>query len=335
MDDPLPLDLLPRDVRPMKATTGDLPADDEGWAYEIKWDGMRLLAHVAADGRGVELVTANGRSATDRFPELAGLAPALGTAAVLDGEVVVLDDRGRSDFGRLQQRMHATGSQARELAATDPVQLLLFDVLAVGTTSTIHLPYRDRRHLLEGLVDEGPFWRVPGRHLGEGRALYDEAARQGLEGLVAKRIDSAYRPGTRSRDWRKIKIRRHQEFVVGGWLEGKGARAGGLGSLLVGTQGPDGLSYAGRVGTGFSDVERDRLAGRLEARARPDTPFAVGLPDALSGQANHIEPTLVVEVAFAEWTAEGRLRHPAYLGERTDVDPAAVVREPHPADPPS
>jgi bifunctional non-homologous end joining protein LigD len=333
--DPLPMDLLPRDVRPMKATAGDLPADDEGWAYEIKWDGMRLLAHAGADGGGLELVTANGRSATDRFPELVGLAEAIGTAAVLDGEVVVLDDRGRSDFGRLQRRMHASGSAARDLAATDPVQFLVFDVLSVGATSTIHLPYHDRRHLLEGLVDEGPYWRVPGRHLGEGRALYDQAVRQGLEGLMAKRIDSTYRPGTRSRDWRKIKIRPHQEFVVGGWLDGKGARAGGLGSLLVGCHEPDGLAYVGRVGTGFSDVERDRLGSRLEARARADTPFAVRLPGALSRQAHHVEPTMVVEVAFAEWTAEGRLRHPSYLGERTDVDPTAVVREPHPADPPS
>jgi bifunctional non-homologous end joining protein LigD len=329
------MDLLPSDVRPMKASTGDLPTDDEGWAYEIKWDGMRLLVHVAEGGRGIELVTSNGRSATDRFPELAGLAETLGTAAVLDGEVVVLDDRGRSDFGRLQQRMQATGAQARGLAATDPVQFLAFDVLSVGSTSTIHLPYADRRHLLEGLVGEGPFWRVPGRHLGEGRALYDEAARQGLEGLVAKRLDSPYRPGTRSRDWRKIKIRPHQELVVGGWLDGKGARSGGLGSLLVGHHGPDGLTYAGRVGTGFSDAERDRLAERLAGRSRADTPFAVGLPDALSRQAHHTDPTIVVEVAFAEWTAEGRLRHPAYLAERTDVDPATVVREPHPADPPS
>jgi bifunctional non-homologous end joining protein LigD len=310
----------------MKATGGELPTGD-GWAFEIKWDGMRLVASIdPGSDPPVRLTSSTGKDATARFPELQALVDATGgLPAVLDGEAIVLDETGRSDFGRLQSRMHVEG------AAAAPVRIMLFDVLAVDGRDTTPLPFSERHRLLTELVDEGPWWSVPAVHHGDGAELLDAARERGLEGLVAKRRDSRYEPGRRSRAWRKVKIRRRQELVVGGWTAGTGGRSTTLGALLVGHHDDTGLRYCGRVGTGFDQRELTRLHGQLTARPRDTSPF-VDLPSALAGRAHHVEPDLVVEVEFAEWTADGLLRHPAYAGQRLDVDPARVVREPHPAD---
>ncbi len=311
---------FPADLLPMKAVSGVLPPDDdEGWAYEIKWDGMRLLAYVDPGGpTPLRLQTTRGHDAAPRWPELAGLADAVGRPAVLDGEVVVLDEDGRSDFGRLQTRRH-------------PVTFIVFDLLWFDGNELIALPYLDRRRLLTELVDEGDEatpWRVPAHHVGDGRTLYEHAEAAGLEGLVAKRTDSPYLPGKRSPAWRKVKVRRGQELVVGGWLPGEGNRSGSLGALLVGHYDDTGLRYAGRVGTGFDAAELRRLQPRLDERAIDDSPFVDELPPPVRKGAHYVRPELVVQVQFAEWTTEGRLRHPAYIGERDDKDPRDVVREP-------
>lgn len=319
---------MPDIPRPMKAVAGDLPSG-AGWRYELKWDGMRAL--VGVEGERVRLRTANGRDATAGFPELAALGPGLAVgSAVLDGELVAFDASGRPDFGRLQSRMHVTDPRvAAERAARVPCVLVVFDLLELDGRALLDLPWSDRRHLLEALVSPGSHWRVPEVH-DDGAALLEAAGAAGLEGVVAKRADAPYRPGTRTRDWVKVKVRRRQEAVVGGWVPGTGGRAERIGGLLVGHHdgvgGP--LRYAGRVGSGLTDAELGTLAGML-ARLRSDRcPFDPPPPPLQAAGALWVRPELVVEVAFAEWTGDGRMRHPVYAGRRTDVDPDEVTFAP-------
>lgn len=321
---------LPR-VMPMKGVSGALPTDD-GWAYEIKWDGMRVIAEVD------DVVTAhstNGHEAADRFPELQGLADHLaGHRAVLDGEVVVLDELGRADFSRLQNRMHVSRpDKVAALRADHPVTFVAFDLLHLDDTPTVDLPYVDRRALLLDLVEPGPGWIVPEHQVGHGQELFDAAAATGLEGVMAKRLDSRYLPGQRSSAWRKVKVRRRQELVIGGWTAGTGGRSASLGALLVGVHDPAGgpLRFAGGVGTGFTDATLALLQSELAARTTDECPFDPPPPRAaLRTPATWVRPELVAEVAFGEWTPEGRVRHGSYLGLRTDKDPSTVVREPQP-----
>ena len=324
-------DQLPSRIAPQKAVSGPLPTDDEGWAYEIKWDGMRIVAFVEG-GRAhrVRLQSANGLDVTVGFPELSGLGDSLaGHDAILDGEVVVFDEEGRPSFGTLQQRMHvASPQEAAARAAAIPATFLVFDLLQLDGTDAMPLPYAERTRLLGDLLEEGDYWRVPGHHEGDGQAMLDAAQDQGLEGLVAKRLESAYEPGRRSPNWRKVKIRRRQELVVGGWLGGERGRSGRLGSLLVGYYEGGALRYAGRVGTGFTDVELERLEGTLADISSADCPFEHAPPSSLAPRPNWVNPAIVVEVAFGEWTSEGRLRHPSYQGQRHDKEPTEVVREP-------
>lgn len=317
----------------MKATAGALPEGDE-WLHEIKWDGMRLVVTIepGADGPTVRLTSANGKNATTSFPELAGLGHALGVrSAVLDGEVVAFDAAGRPDFGRLQQRMHVSNPrQAVERAASVPAVLVLFDVLALDGNDVTGLPLTERRDLLEALVEPGPHWQVPAVH-DDGAALLDAATAADLEGIVAKRRDSTYRPGSRTKEWVKVKVRRRQEFVVGGWAPGEGGRAGRIGGLLVGyhdTEDGGPLRYAGRVGSGLTDQEIEVLTARFAASAVTDCPFEPPPPALHRRGAVWVEPNLVVEVAFAEWTGDGRLRHPSYCGRRLDKDPDTVTSAP-------
>jgi bifunctional non-homologous end joining protein LigD len=322
---------MPAAIEPMRAVTGELPTDDENWAYEIKWDGMRAIAF-CTEGQ-LRLQSANGLDATVRFPELAELAQSLsGHRVVLDGEVVTLDANGRPDFGLLQPRIHvASAAVAAERAATQPVAYVLFDLLWLDGLDVTSVPYEDRIRLLGELVEPGPAWRVTESHLGGGADLLAAMEAQGMEGLIAKGRTSRYEPGRRSRAWRKLKVRRRQEFVVGGWLAGEGSRAATLGALLVGYHDATGaLRYAGRVGTGFSEPELRVLAELLASVARETDPFDPPPPRRVELHARWVEPQIVVEVAFAEWTADGVLRHPSYRGRRGDKDPARVVREPSP-----
>jgi bifunctional non-homologous end joining protein LigD len=291
---------------------------------------MRLLAYVDPDGKApLRLQTTRGHDAVARYPELAGLADAVGVPAVLDGEVAVLDENGRSDFGRLQRRIHVADPGAlAPLQHSEPATFLVFDLLWLDGNDLTGLPYLDRRRLLADLVDDGDAWRVPAHHVGDGETLLEHARTNGLEGLIAKRVDSPYVPGKRSPAWRKVKIRRGQELVIGGWLPGEGNRTGSLGALLVGHHDQTGLRYAGRVGTGFNEAELRRLQPRLDERAIDVSPFVDDLPVPVRKRARFVRPELVAQVEFAEWTVDGVLRHPSYLGERTDKDPEDVVREP-------
>jgi bifunctional non-homologous end joining protein LigD len=249
------------------------------------------------------------------------------TEAVLDGEIVALDDGGRPSFEVLQQRMNvASESAVRRLMARVPVVLMIFDVLWLEGHSTIELPYADRRALLDRLALSGPNWQTPATTIGGGARVRKAAEDLGLEGVVAKRLDSTYQPGRRSPAWIKVKVHRGQEFVVGGWLPGNGRLEGRLGSLIVGYHDDGALRYAGRVGSGIDERARALLENRLNPLARDDNPFADDAPRIKD--LHFVDPQVVVAVEFYEWTSVGVLRAPRYKGLRDDVDPAAVVREP-------
>lgn len=311
----------------MLATTG--PATGvagDGWVHEFKWDGVRALA--ASDGRRVQLRSRRGNDVTAAYPELAGLAGALPAGTVVDGEIVALDEEGVPSFPLLQRRMHVRDpGRVAGLARTVPVRLLVFDVLVDRGESVVDEPWSRRRERLEALEVEGPSWSTPPVVDDLDLAVRTAAAR-GLEGVVSKRREGRYRPGERSPDWRKRRLVREQELVVGGVRHGRGHRSGGFGALLVGTwDGTDParpLRYAGGVGSGFSDRETRRLQTRLDALASDDCPF-LDPPRGLD--VAWVRPELVVQVRFREWTPDGRLRQPSYRGERTDRDPVTVRRE--------
>ncbi len=312
---------LPRDLAPMLATSGDLPPEDGRWAYELKWDGVRVL--VAVEGGRASLRSRVGNDVTGAYPELQEDLPA-GRQVLLDGEVVALDEAGRPDFGRLQQRMHVR-SPARGLVARTPVVLVLFDVLHLGDRSLLDEPYDARRDVLTGLGVSGARWQVPPSAPADGAALLAQTKEQGLEGLVAKRRDSRYEPGRRSDCWVKVKNTWRQSAVVVGWQGGKGGRAGQLGSLLLAVQGESGLEFAGHVGTGFPAEVLDLLR-RLLAPLATDAP-ACPVPREHARTARWVRPELVADVELRAWTRDGRLRHASFRGLRDDVDPADVVRE--------
>lgn len=320
---------LPDLVRPMLAVPGELPppGEQDRWGYEMKWDGVRAVGYV--DGGRLRLRSRSGKDVTDTYPELAGLGAQLGTqAAVLDGEVVAFDAAGRVSFGALQPRMQVTDrARARRLAAQAPVTYLVFDLLHLDGADLTGLPYVARRERLEALGLTGPHWAVPPVFLGTGSEAVAASREQHLEGVVAKRLDAPYEPGRRSPAWRKVKNMRTQEVVVGGWRPGAGRRAGGVGSLLLGVPGPEGLRYVGHVGTGFTAAMLDEVADRLRPLAQPDSPFAGELPRADARDAQWVRPELVGEVRYAERTRDGRLRHPSWRGWRPDKRPDEVVEE--------
>jgi bifunctional non-homologous end joining protein LigD len=260
------------------------------------------------------------------YPELAGLAQAC-PDILLDGEVVALAD-GRPSFSALQNRMHVRStSQARRLAATIPVTYFAFDILRLYGVDLTARPYVERRSTLERLGLSGPHWTVP-PSFDDGPATLAAAHQNGLEGVVAKRLAAPYRPGLRSPDWIKVRIGTRQEFVVGGWEAGEGGRAGGIGALLLGYyDGAGRLVYAGQVGTGFTDRKLVELGRRLAGLTRPAPPFHQVPPDVRGRALTWVEPEVVVEVEFAEWTPDGRLRFASFQGERDDKDPREVHRE--------
>lgn len=323
---------LPEFIPPMLAKTGTLPADDDAWGFEIKWDGIRAVAYL--DGAGCRLLSRNRKDLTGQYPELAPLAAALpGRRLVLDGEIVALGPDGRPSFSRLQHRMGL--SSARTIATVGreiPATYIIFDIMYLDGRLLVDEPYRERRRLLEELAPAGPAWQTPAHRRGEGAAIQAASRAIGLEGVLAKRLDSTYEAGKRSGAWLKIKNQRRQELVIAGWVPGQGKRLGAIGALLVGYwERPAGarprLAYAGKVGTGFSARTLAELAKRLAPLARAGSPFAAKPPVA---DAVFVEPVLVGEFEFTEWTPHDTLRHPSFKGLRPDKDAAAVVREPTP-----
>ncbi len=330
--DPPSLRPMPERVLPMLAHAAPYPTDPERWAFEIKWDGIRALLHVR-DGR-VRVLSRTLQDVTAQYPELAPLAGALrGRRAILDGEIVAFDGSGRPSFQRLQSRLGVgskTGVEQKSREA--PVTFVAFDLLYLDGRDLTGSPYEERRAALLSLGLSGEAWRVSPSVVGDGRAVL---AIPGVEGAVAKRLGSVYEPGARSGAWRKIKLQRRQELVIGGYTTGRGARRGQIGALLVGVHDappdearergePQRLLYAGSVGTGFTARELARLKGLLEPLRREASPFA-GSVD--KKEVVFVEPRLVAEFEFTEWTASGRLRHPSYKGLRADKAPEDVVRE--------
>jgi bifunctional non-homologous end joining protein LigD len=313
---------------PMLAQLGTMPEPDDDYAHEMKWDGVRALAYV--EGGRLRLISRNAKDITAAYPETRGLADAVGgNDVVLDGEIVAFDERGRPSFEALQPRMHQRQkARIAQLVAAVPVTYLLFDVLHVNTAPAIAMPYSARRGLLDEIVQQGAHWDIPPYFQDAGAGVLAESRRLGLEGVVAKRLTSPYRPGRRSSDWVKVKNFRTQEVVVCGWKAGEGRRGGMIGSLLLGVHDQAGrLLYAGSVGIGFTQATLRGLAGRLAPLARATSPYDEGPPREEARGAYWVEPVLVGEVQYAEWIGEHRLRHPSWRGLREDKDAGEVVRE--------
>ncbi|MDG9719861.1 ATP-dependent DNA ligase [Streptomyces sp. DH24] len=315
-------------IPPMLATPGTLPpaAQDARWAYETKQDGQRVVIYLPGDGSLV-LRARSGLEITGAYPELGPLGDALGaTPAVLDGEVLALDEQGRADFQLLQSRMglaHAPARAAR-LAARTPVHLVLFDVMHLGGRSLLRLPYTRRRAALDRLALRGPHWSTPAALVGHGEQALRATREHGLEGLVCKRLDSVYEPGVRSRAWLKIRNMRSEDVLVGGWLPGKGRLTGLPGAVLVGQRAAGRLRYVGGVGTGWSEAERVRLAGLLRAAATDVCPFD---PVPHVPGARWVVPRLVGEVRYSTRTREGMLRQPSWLRLRPDLAPEEAAAD--------
>ena len=348
MDDPArnpvleqaPAEEMPTRLEPMLAKPGKIPeSDSDDWAYEIKWDGIRALAY-ADHGRWC-MLSRSLEDVTARYPELAAIAEQLSDgAAILDGEVVALDEEGRPRFQLIQSRMGLTSPamiQAR--VRQQPVDYVIFDLLHLDGRCVRDLPYVRRRELLDELGLEGPRWRTPRYRHGGGASLLEAARLQGLEGIVAKRCDSPYRTGRRSGEWIKDRVWRQQEFVIGGYIPGEGRRADRVGSLLVGyydkraselgERETQKLHFAGGAGSGLTEELIEELSRELGRRERPTSPFDVGAPTGPKARfAVWCEPDLVCEVTWTEWTNQGTLRQPTFKGMRTDKDPGEVVREP-------
>ena len=291
-------------VAPMKATLASLPApaDDDRWAYEIKWDGYRTLVFV--DSGRVRLQSSSGRDVTVQYPELAGMSDGVhAAAAILDGELVVPGPDGVPRFELIQRH-------------TTPAVLYVFDVLRIGEHDTIGLDYLERRRLLGELVEPGDYWLVPGHRVGGGADLLSATVEQHLEGVMAKRIDSPYLPGARTPNWRKVKNRRRVDVVVGGFTAGEGARAGTFGSLLVGVDDGAALTFAGGVGTGFDQATLESLRRRLDALTIADCPFDPLPPRSYRRQATWVRPELTATVEIAEFTNDGLVRHASFVGLR-------------------
>src|SRR3954470_2685080 len=309
---------MPEKVPPtLRRTSRDLPPGDN-WAYEIKWDGVRAIGY--AEGGRLRLESRNGNSITPRYPELRELGRALGAhEAILDGEVVALDESGRPSFQRLQRRMHLTSEgQVRRLAQSEPVVYMIFDLLWLDGHSLMAESYETRPARLTELALGGPTWQAPAHHVGDGEAMLAASRAQELEGIVAKRLDCPYIPGRRSPGWVKIKNKRTTEVVVGGWMPGEGSRSGRLGALVVGFPVDGELRYAGRAGSGFTEAELKRVQALLDPLARADSPFT-GDQQPPKG-AHFVEPRLVATVEYSDLTDIGTLRHPVYKGLRDDID---------------
>ena len=317
---------MPADLTPMLAVASDLPDPDDGkWAYEYKWDGVRAICYW--DGRTLRLRSRNNLDMTVQYPELQALGPAIGgdRPAVLDGEVVALDDLDRPSFPHLQKRMKVTHAPtALRLSREVPVYLMLFDLLYLDGRSVMGLPLLRRRELLEELTLTGSNWQVSPMHRGNGAELLEAARSVEMEGIVAKRVDSTYEPGVRSANWRKVKIVLRQEFVIGGWTVEKNGE-GGVGALQVGYHDAAGkLRYAGAVGSGFTRATLRELAAKFAGRGAAASPFADRLP---TRDVRWLKPELVAEVEFRRWPEGGMLQQAAFKGLRFDKGPRDVVKE--------
>jgi bifunctional non-homologous end joining protein LigD len=323
--EPMPERIVPMMAQPSTA----VPRDETKWSFEVKWDGVRAIAYLKP-GR-LRLESRNLNDVTEAYPEVRGLIAQIGMhEMVLDGEIVAFDysdpAHPRPSFERLQHRMHVRGASAiRRLQSSMPVVYAIFDLLYLDGHSLMERPYSERRAQLETLKLSGPAWRVPAAHAGEGRLLLEATARQGLEGIVAKRLECRYEPGRRSGNWLKIKHTMRQELVIGGWVPGEGRRSNRIGALLMGYYENGAFTYAGRVGTGFTERTLDDLFKRLAPLRQDGNPFdAGGGRDRIAREATFVKPKLVAEVELRGWTTERIMRAPSFKGLREDKSPREV-----------
>ncbi len=302
-------------IAPMLATHGSVAACQASqWAFEGKWDGYRLL--IEADHGALRVRSRRGREVTKEYPELRSLAADLADHhVVLDGEAVVLDKSGVPSFHEMQNRGRGT-----------PVEFWAFDLLYLDGRSLLRARYQDRRKLLETL-GSGSNLIVPELLPGDGKQALEYSGKHGWEGVVAKKRDSTYQPGRRSSSWVKDKHWNTQEVVIGGWKAGEGGRSSGIGSLLMGIPGAGGLHFAGRVGTGFTERDLANLKKTLAPLHTDQSPFDAPLPGREAKGVTFVEPVLVGEVRYSEWTPDSRLRQSSWRGLRTDKEPSEVVRE--------
>ncbi len=308
-------------VDPALATLTHDRFSDPGWIFEPKFDGERCLAF--RDGGGVRLMTRNKKQVNDTYPELVdALAAQQAGDFVVDGEVVAFD-HGVTSFARLQRRIQLSdGDQAR--ASGVPVYFYVFDVLHADGHDTTGLTLRERKTLLRRLLSFSDPLRYATHRNAEGVKYWLQACQKGWEGVIAKRADAPYQHG-RTSDWQKFKCETAQEFVIGGYTDPRGSRVG-FGALLLGYHDAAGdLVYAGKVGTGFDDRTLRQVGRELAGLERPRPAF--GLGDLPRSGVHWVEPRLVGQVSFTEWTADGGLRHPRFQGLRRDTHPSAVVRE--------
>ena len=300
----------------MLATPADAVPSGEGWLHEVKWDGYRAIVTIA--GGVAELTSRNGKSLTARFEPVArAVVQAVKTPdCVLDGEVCALDEQGRASFSAMQQ-------------GSGPLVLYVFDVLEVDGEPLVELPLEERHERLEALVDKRNRTVRVSDLFDDGDALFEAATAQRLEGIVSKRADSRYESGRRSRNWLKIKTQGRQELVIAGYTKGQGRRSNGFGALVLGVNEAGVLRWAGNVGTGFDEAEIARLLAKLKPLRRDETPFAElpKMPRVRREDVVWVEPKLVAEIRFAEWTHDGRLRAPVYQGLREDKEASEVHRE--------
>jgi bifunctional non-homologous end joining protein LigD len=294
----------------LATAVGTLPSGDE-WAYEFKWDGVRTLLDVT--DRGVRLISRAGNDVSGGYPEVIAQAAGVGDA-LLDGEIVAFED-GRPSFERLQTRMHLRGKAEVSRAAVDcPVTYVVFDVLRRYGVDLTARPYAQRRATLDRFAEDHPGWTLS-PSFDDGPATEAVARANGLEGVIAKRVTSAYRPGVRTDDWRKLRFVRAGDFVVIGW-EAAAEHPNSLSSLVLGMTGDAGLQYAGRVGSGLAGRVATKIKDMLTERE--DSP-APAVPPPMRGRRLHwVQPELVVEVEFSAWTADRRLRQPVFRGVRAD-----------------
>ena len=321
-----PADPFPDPFRPMLAEAADRPFNRAGWLFEIKWDGVRALGFVRRRGstQEISLYSRTLNRLNAQFPEVVESIANLADDAVLDGEIIATDERGKPSFARLQQRLHLEqGADVRQAAEKVPVLYAVFDCLYWAGRDLRGRPLSERRRVLEGIALPAGLLRSDTVD-GEGLTLFEAARQHGVEGIIAKKASSPYRPGVRSRDWQKLKVRRTLEAVVGGMTRGKGHRKGTFGALVLGQYDPvtGALVHIGQTGGGLSDADLRLLRERLEPLIAKTSPFAAA-PATLQ-PATWVRPKVVVEVEYGERTPDGMLRFPVFRGVRDDIPPKEV-----------
>ncbi len=320
-------------LRPMLARPVKAIEKETDYAFEVKWDGIRALAYLDRDN--FQLYSRNGRVITSAYPELLDLKKGIkDRAVILDGEIVVLDEKGISRFQLIQRRMGLSDiSLDNPIVRKVPVTYAIFDLLSLNGQSMLECPYVFRREMLTQLKLSGRSWKTPPALNGHVKALFESAKQKGLEGLIAKRLDSPYEPGKRTDAWIKLKIRKRQEFIICGWQAGQGSRTNLPGAILLGyydsppsKKNTPKLVYAGQCGTGFTQKFLYELQLMLDERKLEASPFEINGPAPARG-LYFSKPELIGEFEFGEWTEDNILRHSVFMGLRTDKAPQDIIRE--------